>query len=253
MANLQAREAIAVISDIHSNRPALEAVLRDIGERGVRRIVCLGDSLFGPIDPLGTARLLMDEPRLVHLMGNCDEALIRPEGAGATYNYVKPLLTGEIARWMSDFPAVWTDGDWLFCHGTPDAKDVYLLEEVGPLGASYKPLERLRQELAHVRARLVCCGHSHVFAARKLPDGKLVLNAGSVGLPAYEDDEPLPHRMVSGTPYAEYAIVSEGSAEGGGDPRIEHRLVPYDWEEAAELALRRGRTDYASAVRTGFV
>ncbi|MBB6672795.1 metallophosphoesterase family protein [Cohnella nanjingensis] len=251
MTNRRAREPIAVISDIHSNAHALEAVLRDIDARGIGRIVCLGDSLFGPIDPIGTARLLMADPRIVHLMGNCDEVLLAPEGAGPTYRFVKPLLTEETERWMAGFPAVWSDGDWLFCHGTPDANDVYLLEEVGPRGASYKPSDRLRRELAHVRARVVFCGHSHVFALRHLPDGKTVVNAGSVGLPAYEDEEPIPHVMASGHPFAEYVIVREGPDGTNAGPRIEHLLVPYDWERAADIALRRGRPEYATALRTG--
>lgn len=51
-------KSIAVISDIHSNRLALEAVLQDISERQVDIVVNLGDSLFGPVDPLGTAQAI---------------------------------------------------------------------------------------------------------------------------------------------------------------------------------------------------
>lgn len=65
--------AIAVISDIHSNKNALEAVLRDADGRNIDLIVNLGDSLFGPLDPLGTARLLMQRDNIVNIMGNCDE------------------------------------------------------------------------------------------------------------------------------------------------------------------------------------
>lgn len=62
--------AIAVISDIHSNVYALEAVLRDIDLRGIKTIVNLGDTLFGPIDPMKTAEILMNRPNLIHIMGN---------------------------------------------------------------------------------------------------------------------------------------------------------------------------------------
>ncbi len=50
---------LAVISDIHGNRWALEAVLEDIERRGVRETVNLGDSLYGPLDPAGTAQILL--------------------------------------------------------------------------------------------------------------------------------------------------------------------------------------------------
>ncbi len=45
----------ALVSDIHGNLPALEAVLRDVHRRGVSTVVNLGDSLSGPLWPLETA------------------------------------------------------------------------------------------------------------------------------------------------------------------------------------------------------
>lgn len=66
-------EKIAIISDIHSNSLALEAVLKDISARDIQLIVNLGDSLFGPIDPLGTAKQLMDNKKIINIMGNCDQ------------------------------------------------------------------------------------------------------------------------------------------------------------------------------------
>ncbi len=42
-------DSIAVISDIHGNRWALEAVLEDINRRGIKRIANLGDCLYGPL------------------------------------------------------------------------------------------------------------------------------------------------------------------------------------------------------------
>ena len=52
--------SIAAISDVHGNRWALEAVLADIDSRGVRRIVNLGDSLYGPLAPAETASMLLN-------------------------------------------------------------------------------------------------------------------------------------------------------------------------------------------------
>jgi predicted phosphodiesterase len=49
---------VAVLSDIHGNRWALEAVLDDISRRGIRDMVNLGDSLYGPLDPGGTAQIV---------------------------------------------------------------------------------------------------------------------------------------------------------------------------------------------------
>lgn len=51
---------IAIIADIHGNRWALEAVLEDSERRGIRHIAHLGDTILGPLDPVGTARLMME-------------------------------------------------------------------------------------------------------------------------------------------------------------------------------------------------
>ena len=53
------QHSLAIIADIHGNREALEAVLQDIDRRGIRHIVNLGDHLTDPLDPAGTADLLI--------------------------------------------------------------------------------------------------------------------------------------------------------------------------------------------------
>jgi len=50
---------IAVLSDIHGNVRALDAVLAEIARRGIRRVVNLGDCLYGPFDPRPAAERLM--------------------------------------------------------------------------------------------------------------------------------------------------------------------------------------------------
>ncbi|MDX1614690.1 MAG: metallophosphoesterase family protein [Candidatus Promineifilaceae bacterium] len=65
---------IAIISDIHGNISALEAVLEDIERRGVKEVVNLGDSLSGPFDARAVADLLMSRGDLT-ISGNHDRAL----------------------------------------------------------------------------------------------------------------------------------------------------------------------------------
>jgi len=67
--------AVALISDIHSNREALERVLEDIQKQGLKEIYCLGDLVgYGP-DPAFVVETAMDWP--VVLMGNHDEAVVK--------------------------------------------------------------------------------------------------------------------------------------------------------------------------------
>lgn len=244
--------AIAVISDIHSNKLALEAVLRDIEERNVELIVNLGDSLFGPVDPSGTARLLMQRPDMVNIMGNCDEILLREYSDSLTYSYVKPLLTPIEEDWIRAHHYTWRYDNLLFCHGTPWNNSQYLLELIPQHGGVVlKSTETLAEELRSIEEQIVFCGHSHVFRSLLLPGGKQVVNPGSVGLPAYEDTVPYLHRMETGTPYASYCICRRNAKVGCWD--IEHILVRYDWDQAADLAEEHGRLDYADPIRTGRV
>jgi hypothetical protein len=82
-----------------------------------------------------------------------------------------------------------------------------------------------------------------------LTTGSLVLNPGSVGWPAYDDDHPYPHVIEAGTPHARYAIADDAS----GQWRAEFRAVDYDWDRAAVIAEANSRPDVARALRTGRV
>lgn len=240
-----------MISDIHSNTFALEAILQEIDLHNVDLIVNLGDSLFGPIDPLGTAQMLMKRKNIVNIMGNCDEILLEDSSESLTYRHVKPLLRAAEENWISEHKDIWRYDNLLFCHGTPWDNSKYLMEKVAMDGVSYKTAEQLTEELRDIDEQFVFCGHTHVFYSMDLLDGKRVVNPGSVGLPAFEEEEPYPHVMESGTPYASYCLCRRNDEENGWS--VEHRLVKYDWDRAASIAAGNGRQDYAAAIRTGRV
>jgi len=79
----------------------------------------LGDSLFGPIDPLGTVQMLMKRKNIVNIMGNCDEILLEDSSESLTYRHVKPLLRAAEENWISEHKDIWRYDNLLFCHGTP--------------------------------------------------------------------------------------------------------------------------------------
>ncbi|MEK4511983.1 metallophosphoesterase [Paenibacillus anaericanus] len=241
-------QSIAIISDIHSNSIALEAVLKDISARDIKLIVNLGDSLFGPIDPVGTARLLMNNTDVINIMGNCDQILLKEESDSATYKFVKPFINDEIKQWIRSFKTTWEFETILFCHGTPFSNEQYLLEEVNEMGVQYKNQQQLSMELEEVPHHYIFCGHSHVFRTIYLPSGKLIVNSGSVGLPAYDDEAPFPHVMESNSPYADYVIAHKTE---DGNWSIEHIMIHYDWDKASSIAEDNGRRDYAFAIKTG--
>jgi predicted phosphodiesterase len=242
-------DRFAVLSDIHGNLLALEAVLADIAALAVTYTVNLGDYLQGPLDPIGTAERLMPLD-LPSIRRNCDR-LLYEEGtivaAGSTLAANREALTAAHKRWRSAMPQTLTLGDVLLCHGTPWADDVYLLEEVTSPGVRMKRTDEIAPMLHGIAARLILCGHSHRSRTVSMPNGALLVNPGSVGLPAYTDESPYPHAMEAGSPHARYAIVSRS----GDASQVEHRAVVYDWEATAQMAERNGRPDWAAWLRTG--
>jgi predicted phosphodiesterase len=242
---------IAVISDVHGNRWALEAVLDDLGRRGPDTVVNLGDCLYGPLDPAGTADLLhrLDAPTV---RGNEDRLLAElPPGAALppTLRFVLGRIGREEARRLGALPATRVVVDELFCcHGSPHRDDEYLLRRLAPDGSvKARDAQEVAGRLGTVTQPVILCGHDHVPASVRLPDGGLVVNPGSVGLPAYSDTYPRPHVMEAGTPHARYALLSR--TPDGWKP--EHVSVAYDWTAAAEAAEANGRPDWAAWLRTG--
>ena len=97
-------------------------------------------------------------------------------------------------------------------------------------------------------ASLVLSGHTHVPRLVRIEDGRVVVNPGSVGLPAYVDTEPSPHAVENGSPDARYAIVRRDEAGW----RVEFVSVPYDWRTAASTARAAGWAAWARYLETGY-
>jgi putative phosphoesterase len=239
----------AALSDIHGNLLALEAVLADIASQSIEQIVNLGDHLQGPLDPIGTVKRLLPLD-LPSIRGNCDRLLyedgtIATEGSTLALN--RAALSAEQKHWLASMPQTLTLGDVLLCHGTPWADDVYLLEEVTTHGVRLKRTDEIAPVLHGIAATLILCGHSHQSRTVAMPKGKLLVNPGSVGLPAYTGESPYPHAMEAGSPHARYAILTRS----GDTWQVDHRAVIYDWEAAACLAESNGRPDWSAWLRTG--
>jgi len=242
--------ALAVLADVHGNRWALEAVLEDLDRRGVERVVNLGDSLYGPLDPAGTAARLRGVAA-VDVRGNQDRLLLEPDASAVespTFRFVTESLSADDLAWLGGHEvAPVRFGAFELCHGTPERDDACLVERIGESGVELKAPGALERELDAVDADAVLCGHSHVPRLLRLPGGMLVVNPGSVGLPAYTGDEPWPHAMEAGSPHARYALVEPEPAGW----RVEHVAVAYDWERAAAAARSHGRPDWSDWIRSG--
>jgi predicted phosphodiesterase len=214
---------VLVVSDIHANRAALEAVLEDAGQIGYDIVWCLGDIVgYGP-EPdwcVGRIRLLGAALGLKAIVGNHDWAVLErmevddfnPEAA-RTVVWTRKNLSDESLAWLGDLPKdpIVEEERFKLAHGSPrDSVWEYILDPfiAGEnfrdekftfclVGHTHVPvLYTLQDGESTVRVRQAVSGR-----VLRLPDqGRAILNPGSVGQPRDSD------------PRAAYAILDTGEA-----------------------------------------
>lgn len=229
---------VALISDVHGNAWALDAVLADARARGATTFLDLGDTLDGPLDATGTADRLMALGALT-VRGNHDRLML--EGGGAP-------IADEHRAWLATFPLVAQHEDIVLFHGSPRDDLECLLDDPKPDGTHQRDVDTVAAMLDGIDAALVLCGHTHTPRLLELPDGRWVLNPGSVGLPAYREHDAPQWAIGTGSPYARYALLHRED----GRWRVEPRAIPYDWTSAAAAARAAGNEDWAVPLETGW-
>ena len=241
---------IALLSDIHGNLPALEAVAADIRRRGADRIVCLGDLVSGPLLPLETAQYLMAEGWFT-LAGNHERQVLDDSvERGLSDAYAHSQLGERESAWLRTLGhrARLTDEVFL-CHGTPRSDVESFLETVENNAPRLASAQEIAARLGGEASPVIACGHTHFARSVRSPSGQLIVNPGSVGHPAYTDDNPMPHAIQTGSPDARYAIIER--TPGGWIARL--MSVPYDYRPMAALARARKRPEWERALLTGYV
>ena len=232
---------LAVISDVHGNVLALDAVLADIARQGVDAILCLGDNVSGPVDPAGAADRLMALGGL-SIAGNHDRwtADLSLKGSGPIDRFANAALTAAQRDWLANLPATATHGDRVFlCHGTPSDDEAPWLDRFYTGRTTTLPTEaEVAAQAVGLDYDLMLCGHTHVPRSLRLLDGRLIVNPGSVGM-----------QLVHGSPDARYAIV-ERRAAGWHTNLV---VVPYDHAEAARRAAANGFPQWAASLTNGWV
>jgi predicted phosphodiesterase len=240
----------AVLADIHGNILALEAVVRDAARRGIESVVNLGDNASGPLWPDETVSFLIQQ-NWQQIAGNCDRALLQqsPETLGASDRYAFDRLSDVQKAWLAGLPARAAVFDGVLAvHGTPSSDSEYLLESINAGQVDLAEPSVIEARLGEARSAVVLCGHSHLPRIVRVR-GTLIVNPGSVGLPAYTHDSPEPHAMETGAPDARYAVLERTT----GGWCAELVAVPYDHEMAARQARLQNRHDWVSALETGWV
>lgn len=236
----------AIISDIHGNAGAFAAVLADINSRGIINVINLGDFFFGALQPEKVAEMLRQNP-MICITGNTDREILENTDKEGMPR-VKADLSAQSINWLKSLPKTASIDNLIFaCHGTPESDNEYLLEKVTTHGVFVYNDEELIEKTKNVKERIILCGHSHVNRVIYLSNGKMIVNPGSVGLPAYLGNAEYRFAMESMTPHAKYAIITAD----GNNINVEQINCTYDWNEAAEIARENGNENAAQFLLHG--
>jgi len=240
---------IAVLSDIHGNSWALQAVLDDIKKRNIQSIFNLGDSLYGPLDPLGAFTLIRDSD-MYCVLGNEDRVILENvKSNNETLRYVLNNINDEILKWLNSLKKTMVIDDFFLCHGTPKRDDIYLIEKISQNKVSVKTNKELLYELIDINQKVILCGHSHKSNIITLNSHQYLINPGSVGLPAYTDDYPINHKIENKKPHCSYIIIKKEK----NCYSFEHVFLPYDWKSASICAIKNNHMNWGKWLETGKV
>lgn len=242
---------IAVISDIHANLSALEAVLADIDRRGVSAVLNLGDSVSGPMAPGAVADLLIARG-IPQVRGNHDRFLVDrpPAEMGLWEQWAWPEMTPAYLDWLRAMPLVDQRHGILMVHGRPDDDNKNWLHRRAKDGSMVPAsLDECAGPAAGLEAEVIVSGHTHMARMVRVPGGPLLVNSGAVGCPAYWNAtiKP-PYWAEAGSPDARYAVLEKI----GGVWQADLITVPYDAREMQALAREKGAQDWVRALETGW-
>ena len=226
---------VAVVSDVHSNLEALEAVLADAEKQGASKLWCLGDVVGYGADPNAVCERLKADAHAA-VAGNHDWAACGKmtlgyfnSAAAAAAEWTAEQLSPSSKEWLASLPLEQVEDGVRLVHGSPSEPESwqYVLSVAEAEG-----------ELAAFPESVCLIGHSHFPGAfegdgtrvrysrtdrvRLLPSYRYLVNVGSVGQPR------------DGDPRACYLLLDTEKQE------IVHRRVPYDIAAAQRKILGAG-------------
>ena len=240
---------VAVLSDVHGNATALEAVRKALKKEKPDAVIVAGDLVMNGPEPSAAIDALraMESDGATIVQGNTDVAVADfdyaaafpwftdgvPDAHRAAAEWAHDELGDERLGWLrrlaSERRLMLDDTMVLACHASPGSQTQGFDAQLDPSVV----LERV----SRTDARLICCGHTHVPEIRDL-GWKLIVNDGSAGL------------VFDGDPTASWALVEVD----GTEIRAEIRRAEFDTMTVANAISARGLPGdvyRAATVRTG--
>ncbi len=240
---------MAVLSDIHGNLDALEAVRKALKRDKPDAVIVAGDHVMNGPDPAGTVDALreMETSGATIVQGNTDVAVADfdysaafpwltdgiPDTIIAAAEWAHDALGDDRIGWLRRLPAerrlMLDDTMVLACHASPGSQTQGFDAQLDP--------SVMLERVSRTDARVICCGHTHVPDVRDL-GWKIIVNDGSAGY------------VFDGDPTASWALVEID----GDDVRTEIRRTEFDTMAVANAISARGLAGdvyRAATVRTG--
>jgi len=234
---------VAILSDIHANITALEAVLDDLKQQQVDAVYCLGDLVGYAAFPNEVVdRIRRDGTPTI--MGNYDDGVgFDRDECGCAYREPEEQRLGDLSlRWTqrtvtpdrkeflrSLVPEIRFEADgkrFRLVHGSPRRMNEYLFED--------RPISSFQRLAATSEADVLIFGHTHKPYTKRV-DNVLFVNAGSIGKPK------------DGDPRACYVVM-----DTTGDVAVEFRRITYDVDTAASAIRESTLPDkFADDIETG--
>ena len=229
---------IAVISDIHANKLALERVLEDIKQFNPDKIFCLGDLILAGYNPNYVVKTILElkdkyKDNFEIIQGNtdkmvayCNDEMLEKTKAGfpcmgySLEDDVK-ITEKKYIDFVRDLPenkyVTVNDLKIQLVHGSPRNQSENIYPELFD--------ETVCKMVEDSEADLILCGHTHKPCGYSLSIGKTVINVGSVGRSMTEDKSPV---------YLQLTVDKNGQFFS------EHRVIKYDNELVKNHILSRG-------------
>ena len=230
---------ITVISDIHGNMQALEAVLYDINKENCQKIFCLGDIAMAGPEPCQTIDKIIElnkNENFYLIAGNTDKMLASLENekiyqdlkikndimANAYLDDLKLLKKYQI-EFLNSLPTTlalkFDEKKILLCHGSPRRIDENIHPDL--------TIEEVEEIIKNCDANIIFCGHTHLPCGFQTNTGKTIANAGSIGRP------------FSLNPKSCYIILEINENKNLNNFTIQHKMIEYNVKKASHILKNR--------------
>jgi putative phosphoesterase len=248
---------IAVVSDVHGNLLALEAVRKALKKEKPDVVLIAGDLVMNGPEPGATIDAIreMEKDGAIVIQGNTDVAVADadygaafpwlleygiPDSMRLAAEWAHDALEDEHLAWLRRLPAERRvrigDDLVLVTHASPGSQTQGFDQNLDP--------STITERMSRTDARVICCGHTHVPEIREF-GWKVIVNAGSAGY------------VFDGDPTASWALVTIDAASPDGDGSTvtaEIRRAEFDVLAVSNAISSRGLPGdvyRAATVRTG--